>query len=133
MKSFVLVVIVVCLAGLCCGCSSEQEELSGDQLELFKELNEVLESVTDAASVDGAIPKLEQLNTKLAALAARPAMKTRLTKEEREDGIKKYGRDLAKQGGAAAAHVVRISSIEGIKKEDVKRLQDTIKDIDLGG
>jgi len=133
MKSFVSAVIIVCLAGLCCGCSNEQEELSKNQLDLFKELNKVLASVTDAASIEAAIPELERLNTEFAALAARPAMNERLTKEEREKGVKKYGQDLAKQGGTAAAHVVRISGIAGIKKEDVKRLQDAVKDIDLGG
>ena len=133
MKSFVSVVIIVCLAGACCGCSNEQEELSKDQLDLFKELNEVLESVTDAASIERAIPKLARLNTEFAALAARPAMNERLAKEEREKGIRKYGQDLMKQGGIASAHVVRISSMEGIKREDVTRLQDAIKDIDLGG
>lgn len=133
MKSFVSAVIIVCLAGLCCGCSNEQEELSKDQLDLFEELNEVLASVTDAASIEVAVPKLERLNTELAALTARPAMSERLTKEEREEGIRKYGQDLMEQGRIAAAHVVRISSIEGIKKEDVKLLQGAIKDVDLGG
>ena len=133
MKRIVSAVVVLCLVGVCCGCSGDRDELSEDQLALFDQLNEVLESVSDATSLDVAIPKLESLNGKFAELAARSGGAGKLTKEQREKGIQKYGQDLVEQGRIASAHIVRILKVAGIKKEDKKRLQDAIKDIDLGG
>ena len=133
MKYLKLAVVVFCLVGVCCGCSGDRDELSEDQLELFDQLNEVLESVKDASSLGAAIPKLELLNGKFAELAARSLAAGKPTKERREAGIREYGQDLVERGRVASAHIVRILKIEGIKEEDKKLLQDAIKDIDLGG
>ncbi len=133
MKAKWLPALVMCFAAVAAGCSNEQDEIAKTELELLGELNDVLESVTDGASVEMAIPKLEALNERFKELAARPERQRRLTGEERERGIRKHGEALLEQSRIAGAHIRRIFESEAISKQDADRIVAAMKDIDLGG
>ncbi len=112
-----LVALVTCVAALTAGCSNEQDDIVETELELFDELNDVLESITDGASVEMAIPKLEALNERFKELAARPERQRRLTGEERERGITKHGEALLERSRIAGGHIRRIFETEAISKK----------------
>lgn len=77
-----LTVLLLCSLG---GCGkSKHEELAEENLALQSEFCDIMDGVTDQASADAAIPKLQKLGARMIALGDREETLGRPSKEELE-------------------------------------------------
>ena len=112
------------------GCSGHHEENTRDQIALYDDLNEALDTVRDDASLEAALPKLRELNAEFQALREQRELDPKLPKGERGKGIARHGETLRRQSEMFGLHVRRILESETISKEKADRLFEAIQDLD---
>jgi hypothetical protein len=111
MQRTMTVVGLVLVLGLT-GCGSDRYEAKQlEELELLKELNGVLATVTDEASLDAAVPRLEALNARFEALEAERTAPGPKEEARRRELLAKYADKLKEQQAELGRHVARIDAM----------------------
>lgn len=76
-----LVVVLFCGLG---GCKSKHEAVADDMTAVMSEMCDILDGVTDQASAEAAVPKIEQLGTRMKDIVERAKALGTPPKEEQE-------------------------------------------------
>ena len=112
MRNILCLVVVGIVCVLATGCDRYEEAVE-QQLSNLREVNAILASAKDGASLKAAQPKLEELGKKMKALAER-IKEMGPPSKDREEALKaKYEKDMRNVASELLAHLNRIAGIEG--------------------
>ena len=131
MRRAMAAVFVLCFVGLTGGCSGEHEKNTNEQVELYGELNEVLEGIIDEVTLEAALPLLEELNRKI---QANDEARAKLDAQDEKDirkGRKEFGKELAELNTRRGGLLSGILKNDKIKQEARDKLLKAVKDIDM--
>jgi hypothetical protein len=126
MKSAMVAMAVGVLAVLAGGCGDAQEKNLQREIRLYKELNVVLDRVTDEASLDAVLPKLEELNAQIKENVAEQKTMKPATEERRRALLAEYAEKLDKQRKLFGENMSRITKIKGL---DAQKMLKAIRDV----
>jgi len=110
---------ILCLvaAGIICvlatGCADRYEKAVQEQISHLREVNAILASVKDKATLDAAKPKLEKLGKEMMALAERLKKLDPPPKEKAEALKAKYEKEMREVATEMLSHLTVLASIEG--------------------
>ena len=105
-----LMLVLVCGLG---GCKSKHEALQDDAMAMLNELCDILDGVTDDASAQAAVPKIEKLGARMKELGERAKALGTPPKEEEErlkTKMTAYQEKLKKRMEAAGPKLERFPS-----------------------
>ncbi len=119
------------LAGAAAGCSERNphEANTKGYLELRTELNGVLGTVQDEASLEAALPRLEALNQRIRLNLETGAELGKEAEEQRRKALARFKSDLEAQSRAFGDHIRRIQKIESLSSGALQKLLEAIKDV----
>jgi len=123
MKWLTGVAAALAVATLLAGCADEREKTEDEYLELWQELNDTLDKVTDESSLRAALPELRKLNERLKAHAERRKAMDAPTEERRRQLLARQSKDLTREAGRFGKNQRRIAGIKG-KEELLEAIQD---------
>jgi len=129
MTSRSLALAALVLAGLTGGCSEPYESNTKNYLDLRTELNELLATVQDEASLDAALPRIEDLNRRIESNVAEREHLGKQTDTERRKALIRHQEAMKAQSMVYGAHMKRIDGIEGLPKDARQKLHEALKNV----
>jgi len=112
-RNILCLVAVGIICALATGCADPYEDVVKECISPLKEVNVILASVKDAASLEAAKPALEKLGLKIKDAADRLKDLEPPSKDKAEHLKDKYEKETRAVVTEMEAHLIRIGSMEG--------------------